>query len=62
MKKELTFEIEQGDGASVAVHHEPMIATQSEPLEVIVAMIRDRVECRFDEGYEHLGWPIRLHF
>lgn len=62
MKKELIFEIEQEDGSFVAVCHEPEMATQGDTLEELVAMIRDLVKCRFDEGDEHLGWPIRLHF
>ena len=62
MKKELTFEIEQEDGGFVAVCHAPEMATQDDTLEELVAMIRDLVKCRFDEGEEHLTWPIRLHF
>ncbi len=62
MKKELIFEIEQEDGSFVAVCHEPEMATQGDTLGELVAMIRDLVKCRFNEGDEHLGWPIRLHF
>jgi predicted RNase H-like HicB family nuclease len=62
MKKELTFDIEQEEGGFVAVCHDPEMATQGDTLEELVAMIRDLVKCRFDEGDEHLGWPIRLHF
>lgn len=62
MKKELTFEVEQEDGVFVAVCHDPEMATQGNTLEELVAMIRDLVKCRFDEGDEHLTWPIRLHF
>ena len=56
MKKELTFEIEQEDGAFVACH-EPEMATQGDTLEELVAMIRDLVKCRFGEGDEHLAGP-----
>ena len=56
MKKELTFEIEQEEGAFVAVCHEPEMATQGDTLEEL-AMIRDLVKCRFGEGDEHLAVP-----
>ena len=62
MKKELAFDIEQEDGGFVAVCHDPEMATQGETLEELVAMIRDLVKCRFDEGDERHAWPIRLHF
>jgi len=45
-----------------ATCHEPEIATQGENLEELIAMIRDLVQCRFDEKDERLNWPIRLHF
>ena len=59
MKKELVFEIEQEDGVFVAVCHEPEMATQSDSLGELAAMVRDLVKCRFEEGDEHLVWPIR---
>jgi len=62
MKKELAFDIEQEDETFVAVCHDPEMATQGDTLEGLVSMIRDLVKCRFDEGDERLGWPIRLHF
>src|ERR1043166_628423 len=62
MKKELAFDVEQEHGGFVAVCHEPEMATQGDTLEELVAMIRDLVKCRFDEGDEHLTWPVRLHF
>ncbi len=62
MKKELVFEIEQDDDMLVAVCHEPEMATQGSSLDELIAMIRDLVQCRFDEGDERLRWPIRLHF
>ena len=46
----------------VAVCHEPEMATQGESLDELIAMIRDLIQCRFDENDECLHWPIRLHF
>jgi predicted RNase H-like HicB family nuclease len=62
MKKEFIFQIEQDDGALVATCHEPEMATQGENLDELIAMIRDLIQCRFDENDERLNWPIRLHF
>ncbi|HEY5298088.1 MAG TPA: hypothetical protein VIK59_09180 [Verrucomicrobiae bacterium] len=62
MKKEFIFQIEQDDDALVATCHEPEMATQSENLDELIAMIRDLIQCRFDENDERLNWPIRLHF
>ncbi len=62
MKKELVFEIEQDEQMLVAVCHEPEMATQGASLDELIAMIRDLVQCRFDDGDERLRWPIRLHF
>ena len=62
MKKEFVFEIEQDEDSLVAVCHDPEMATQGENLDELIAMIRDLVQCRFDENDERLQWPIRLHF
>ena len=62
MKKEFVFEIEQDEDMLVAVCHEPEMATQGESLDELIAMIRDLIQCRFDENDERLRWPIRLHF
>ena len=62
MKKELVFQIEQDDEMLVATCHEPEMATQGESLDELIAMIRDLIQCRFDEGDERGNWPIRLHF
>jgi predicted RNase H-like HicB family nuclease len=62
MKKEFIFEVEQDDDMLVATCHEPEMATQGQTLDELLAMIRDLVQCRFDDGDEHLRWPIRLHF
>lgn len=62
MKKEFVFEIEQDEDMLVAVCHEPEMATQGESLDELIAMIRDLIQCRFDENDAHLHWPIRLHF
>lgn len=62
MKKEFVFQIEQDDAMLVATCHEPEMATQGGNLDELLAMIRDLIRCRFDEGDERLGWPIRLHF
>jgi predicted RNase H-like HicB family nuclease len=62
MKKEFVFQIEQDEDMLVATCHEPEMATQGENLDEVLAMIRDLVRCRFDEGDERLAWPIRLHF
>jgi predicted RNase H-like HicB family nuclease len=62
MMKEFVFQIEQDEAMLVATCHEPEMATQGENLDELLAMIRDLIRCRFDEGDERLGWPIRLHF
>lgn len=62
MKKELVFEIEQDEDMLVGTCHEPEMATQGHTLDELIAMIRDLVQCRFDEKDERLSWPIRLHF
>ena len=60
--KELLFEVEQDDDVLVAVCHEPEMATQGGTLEELIAMIRDLVRCRFEDGDERLHWPVRLQF
>jgi predicted RNase H-like HicB family nuclease len=62
MKNEFVFQIERDDDTFVAVCHEPEMATQGESLDELIAMIRDLIQCRFDENDERLHWPIRLHF
>ena len=62
MKKEFVFQIERDDDMLVATCHEPEMATQGETLDELIAMIRDLIQCRFDEKDERLRWPIRLHF
>ena len=62
MKKEFIFEVEQDGDMLVATCHEPEMATQGATLDELLAMIRDLVQCRFDENDERLRWPIRLHF
>lgn len=62
MKKEFVFQIEQDDDMLVATCHEPEMATQGENLDELLAMIRDLIRCRFDDGDERLAWPVRLHF
>ena len=62
MKKELVFQIERDENMFVATCHEPEMATQGASLDELIAMIRDLIQCRFDENDEQLNWPIRLHF
>jgi predicted RNase H-like HicB family nuclease len=62
MKKEFAFQIEQDEDMLVATCPEPKMATQGENLDELLAMIRDLIRCRFDDGDERLAWPIRLHF
>jgi hypothetical protein len=59
MKKEFVFQIEQDEAMLVAICHEPEMATQGDNLDELLVMIRDLIRCRFDEGDERLGWPIR---
>lgn len=61
MKREFVFEIEQDEDMLVAVCHDPEMATQGASLDELIAMIRDLVQCRFDENDERSRWPIRLH-
>jgi predicted RNase H-like HicB family nuclease len=61
-RNQLVFQIEQDDNMLVATCHEPEMATQGQTLDELIAMIRDLVQCRFDENDERLSWPIRLHF
>ena len=61
MNKELIFVIEQDEDMLVAVCHEPELATQGATLDELIAMIRDLIQCRFEENDERLRWPIRLH-
>lgn len=58
---ELLFHVEQDEGWLVAICHEPEMATQAETLEALVPMIRDLVQCRFDDGDPKRLWPVRLH-
>ncbi len=60
--KELVFELEQDGDVLVAVCHQPELATQGGTLEELIAMIRDLVHCRFEDGDERLRWPVRLRF
>jgi predicted RNase H-like HicB family nuclease len=60
MKKEFVFQIEQDDDMLVATCHEPEMATQGDNLDELLDMIRDLIRCRFDNGEERLGWPIRF--
>src|SRR5208283_1547171 len=62
MKNEFVFQIEQDEDMLVAICHEPEMATQGDNLDELLAMIRDLIRCRFDDGDERLAWPIRLHF
>jgi hypothetical protein len=54
MKKEFAFQIEQEEDMLVATCHEPEMATQGEVLDDFLAMIRDLIRCRFDDGAEPL--------
>ncbi|HUC85125.1 MAG TPA: hypothetical protein VL970_08030 [Candidatus Acidoferrales bacterium] len=62
MKNEFVFQIERDEGWFVAVCHEPEMATQSETLDELPAMIRDLILCRFEAKDARRQWPIRLHF
>ena len=61
-RQELTFEVEQDDGVFVAVCHTPEMATQADSLDDLGSMIRDLVECSFEDTDPRKTWPIRLHF
>jgi predicted RNase H-like HicB family nuclease len=61
MKKELVFQIEQEDQMLVAICHEPEMATHGASQDELIGMIRDLIQCRFDESDERLRWPVRLH-
>jgi predicted RNase H-like HicB family nuclease len=56
MKKEFVFQIEQDEDMLVAVCHEPEMATQGASLDELIAMIRDLIQCRFEESDERLRW------
>jgi len=59
---ELLFHIEQDEGWLIATCHDPEMATQAETLEALVPMIRDLIQCRFDEDDPKRRASIRLHF
>ncbi|RPH30071.1 hypothetical protein EHM92_09485 [bacterium] len=62
VKKEFIFNVEQDEDMLVAICPEPEMATQGQDLEELILMIRDLIQCRFEEGDERTRWPIRLHF
>jgi len=57
MKNEFVFQIEQDEDMLVAVCHEPEMATQGASLDELIVMIRDLIQCRFEESDERLRWP-----
>ena len=58
MKNEFVFQIEQDEEMLVSVYHEPEMATQGAGLDELIAMIRDLIQCRFEDDDERLNWPI----
>jgi predicted RNase H-like HicB family nuclease len=62
MKSEFVFQVEQDEDLLVAVCHEPEMATQGATLDELIVMIRDLIQCRFEDKDERLHWPVRLHF
>ena len=61
-KDELIFEVSSEDGMLVAVSTDPDLATQAETMEDLVKMVRELVECHFDEGDELRSAKTVFHF
>lgn len=49
---ELIFDVRREDGLLVAVCHEPEMATHGRTMEELIQMVRDLIECHFDDGDE----------
>lgn len=62
MKKELILEDAKDENTLEAVFHDRDMALAGENLDDLISMIRELVQCRFDEGDDRLNWNIRLHF
>ena len=58
---ELNFDVRKEEGLLVAVCHEPEMATQGRTMEELIQMVRELIQCHFDEGDERRNAKPRLH-
>ena len=58
---ELNFDVRNEEGLLVAVCHEPEMATQGRTMEELIHMVRELIQCHFDEGDERRNAKPRLH-
>ena len=47
---ELVFDVREEDGILVAICENPDMATQGRTMEELIGMVRDLIQCHFDEG------------
>jgi predicted RNase H-like HicB family nuclease len=59
---ELNFDIHEEDGMLVAVCKDPDMATHGRTLEDLIQMVKELIQCHFDEGDERRKARARLHF
>jgi predicted RNase H-like HicB family nuclease len=58
---ELLFDVREEEGLLVAVCHEPEMATHGRTLEELIQMVRELIECHFDEGDERRNAKPRFN-
>lgn len=61
MKNELVFDVSEENGLFVAVCHEPDMATQAQSMDELVKMVRELIDCHFDEGDERRHAELYFH-
>jgi len=49
---ELNFDVHEEDGMLVAVCKDPDMATHGRTLEELIPMVKELIQCHFDEGDE----------
>ena len=59
---ELHFDVREEDGLLIAVCHEPEMATRGRTLEELIQMVRELIECHFDDADERRKAKPRFNF
>ncbi|EDY21166.1 hypothetical protein CfE428DRAFT_1459 [Chthoniobacter flavus Ellin428] len=59
---ELNFDVHEEDGMLVAVCQDPDMATHGRTLEELIQMVKELIQCHFDEGDARRTAKARLHF